>query len=194
MLNIFCVDLDLPVTIDLYDFNRILHTDFDPTIGHHFHLAVDKNLNEFLKKYKLEIGHSELFYTPPNTTSEIHIDQDTTSKCKINYTFCANGSKMQWFKIKDSATAPLFNKTEVDTVSLCYKNDQCDLIYSSEVKKPSMVEVGTAHNIVNNTNEPRWCLSYMLWDSDRNVLPTWTEASKKLRNFIVDKDMPRRLQ
>ena len=64
MLNIFCVDLDLPVTIDLYDFNRILHTDFDPTIWNHFHLAVDKNLNDFLKKYKLKkdkINHVKFF-------------------------------------------------------------------------------------------------------------------------------------
>ena len=188
MQNIFCIDLDLPVTIDLSDFNRILCTDFDPKIWNHFHLAVDNNLNEFLKKYKLEICHSEVFYTPPNTTSGIHIDQDTTSKCKINYTFCASGSKMQWFKIKESATTPLFNKTAVDTVSWCYTDDQCDLIYSSEVKKPSMVEVGTAHNIVNNTNEPRWCLSYMLWDSQKNMLSSWTDASKKLRDFIVDKD------
>ena len=190
MDNIFCLDLDLPVTIDLSAFDRIKSTEIDLTIFNHFHLSSDENLNAFLKKYRLEICHSEVFYTPPRTTTVIHIDSDdTASKIKINYVFGANGSQMQWFAPKDSTIVPGLKKTVIDTHYYYYDDDQCDLIYSAEVAQPSMVEVGIAHNVVNNTDEPRWCLSYMMYDPYQEILPTWTDVYKRLSRFVVRKNI-----
>ena len=186
MKNNFCLNLDLPVTIDLSEFDRIKSTDINCTIFNQFDLSLDKNLNEFLKKYRLEICHSEVFYTPPNTTTVIHIDSDDiASKAKINYVFGASGSQMQWFNPKDSTIVPGLKKTVIDTYYYYYNNDQCDLIYSAEVAQPSMVEVGVAHNVVNNTNEPRWCLSYMMYDPYQKTRSSWADVHERLQEFVV---------
>jgi hypothetical protein len=187
MKNTFCLDLVLPVTIDLSEFNRIKSTDIDCTIINHFNLSPDKNLNKFLKKYSLEICHSEVFYTPPYTkTVGIHIDSENiASQTKINYVFGASGSRMQWFTPKDSTIVPALKKTVIDSYYYHYNDDQCDLIYSAKVEQPSMVEVGVAHDVVNNTNDPRWCLSFMMYDPYQKIRPSWADVHERLREFVV---------
>ena len=185
MENTFCLDLDLPVSIDLSEINRLKSLDIDATKWQMHDLAVDENLDKFLERYRLKIIHTEAHYVPPNTITFAHIDGSIDSKVKLNYIFGAKGSTMQWFKLKDPDMVPSFNKTTLDTPYFRFEADQIDLIYSAEVKQPSMVEVGVIHNVVNPTDEPRWCLCYMLGDPHLNKFVDWQDAYKRLRKFVV---------
>jgi hypothetical protein len=193
MENIFCSNLNLPVTLDLRELDRLKSINNEPTIWNHFLIDIDKNLNEFLKKYRLEICCSEAFYTPPNTTSFIHVDLDdpkyrptdnTASKTKINCIFGAKGSHMQWFKTKNPGLVPQKKQTAFGEPYFLYNDDHCDLIYSTEVTL-SIVEVSIPHNVINCTNEPRWCLSYMMYDPYQNILPAWVDVQERLQEFVV---------
>ena len=194
MKNIFCVDLNLPVPPDLRELDRVKTIDSNLKVWNHFLIDIDNNLNEFLKKYGLEICYAEIFYTPPNTSSFIHADLDdpkyllkknTASRCKLNYVFGADGSYMQWFKYKNLNKDIKKMQTRFDAPYLRYKDHECDLIYSTKTKQPSLVEVVIPHNVLNCTNEPRWCISYLLYDRHHNVMPTWKDVSKRLREFVV---------
>ena len=185
MENTFCLDLDLPVSIDLAEINRLKSLDIDSAKWQMHDLAVDTNLDKFLEKYRLKIVYTEAHYVPPNTTTFAHIDDNVASIVKLNYIFGAKGSTMQWFKTKDPDMVPSFNKTPLDTPYYRFEDDQIDLIYSAEVKQPSMVEVGVIHNVVNPTDEPRWCLCYMLGDPFKGRFVDWQDAYKRLRKFVV---------
>lgn len=184
MENTFCLDLDLPVTIDFLEIARIqsLPIASDWTYA----IAVNKDLNVFLEKYQLEIAYPTAFYTPAHTSSLIHTDGDESSKVKINYIFGAKGSTMQWFKVKNPIATQVQHNS-LGTPYLTYHEKDLELMYSAEVNQPSMVEVGVPHNVLNNTDESRWCLSYLLIDLCHKKFVVWEDVWQRLNKFVVEK-------
>jgi hypothetical protein len=187
MENTFCLDLNWPVPIDLPEITQLQSLPPESKCKH-YAIRSDNNLNSFLEKYQLAIAYPQAFYTPPHTSSFIHIDGNGGSIAKINYVFGANGSTMQWFKEKNPGTGQV-QDTILDTPYLSYHEKDVEFIYSAEVKQPSMVEVGVPHNVVNATDESRWCLSYLLIDLYHKKTVVWEDACQRLDTFIVKKKL-----
>ena len=192
MENTFCLDLNLPVSIDLSELDRLNSKILDPLQWQMHELTVDFNLNKFLEQHSISIVHAEAFYTPPNTVTTIHNDGNQ-AKVKINYVFGGRGSYMQWFSDKNLNTKKIIKTTPLGTPYYEWHADEVDVVFKAEIKQPSMVEVLSPHNVVNLTNEPRWCFSYVLADivqtgkidwSNLSVLD-WSTACNKLSKFIV---------
>ena len=142
----------------------------------------------FLADHGLTVMFSELFYTAPNIQRNIHIDGDTLGMgiFNLNWIYGANGSTMKWYEPKEGYT-PWLQPTFAGTYCYHFDKNKCDLLYETEIKHPCIVHTGIPHTVFNSTNEPRWCISYTIGDSETGRLVTWNRLVIKLENYFIVK-------
>ena len=144
--------------------------------------STNSTIDNFLKKYGIKVTFSEIFYTPPKTKMPIH--NDSIGVCtKLNWIFGADGSLMQWWKQKNGYK-PTSNVNAIGNQYLSYDELECDCVWQTQVGKPSLVNVGIPHSITNMTDEGRWCMSYVLYDIDKNQYLEWNGAVEKLYEIL----------
>ena len=145
--------------------------------SYHSLVNIKENINptmlEFLAEIGLHIYYCELFYSRPNFFSQIHVDANAFRKdfTKINWIFGGKDSVMNWYKPKDNITK-LEESVPSGPNSLSYKmyqKEEVDLLHSSPLGIPSIVQVGIPHNIINPT-EDRYCISLAIATNKYNKI------------------------
>lgn len=125
----------------------------------------------------------ELFYTPPRCQLAIHIDGPEPSNiCKLNWVFGGTGSRMMWWN-KNPASKPVTGKTPVKTFYLRANAFDCRLAASKVIGKPTLVNVGQYHSIINPGSEARFCLSAVLVDLTSRQCLDINDAANRLKDF-----------
>ncbi len=130
-----------------------------------------------------------MFYTPPYTQRNIHIDGSIATKpykdiFKINWIYGAPGSTMKWYDVK-SGFEPLKSKTPVGTYAYLFDETECDLIFETTIRQPAIIQAGIPHTIDNNTNQRRWCVSYQIDNLDRTTAITWDHIVSTLGKYFI---------
>jgi hypothetical protein len=115
-------------------------------------------------KLGLELREVQMFTTKPNTTTGIHIDgHEISNKSAINYVVDGLGL-MKWYKLKNNETS--LSETAAGTSYMSFHKNVCEEIDSLNIKKLTLVEVCKPHNIVNLSNNFRYCFSIRYHNND----------------------------
>ena len=122
---------------------------------------------EYLKNLNLHILFVEVFYTKPNTITDIHIDASPGDITKLNYIYGGLDSQMIWYK-PNNYTSGKKKITSVDSNYIEFNNDEVVPIFEYSLNKPSIVQVGTPHNIINYS-QARHCLSLVITENDSRI-------------------------
>jgi hypothetical protein len=124
---------------------------------------IRRELVELLDQHGLYIRFGELFYTPSNRITLIHVDSEPEeymvpdNMAKINYIGGGKGSWMHWYK-------PILQKPYEPTGRnkfISYQPNEVRSVGSSKLAGFNIVQTGIPHNITT-TNEARYCVSLTL--------------------------------
>lgn len=173
--NNYCLNLDLGF---LPNIKIVESLAVDAARVNHFVIdTVDPTVSTLLKTLGIAVPHAEAFYTPPRSTLPAHVDDDKLDNhCKLNFVFGAAGSRMQWWQFKDNNQPLSYNYSAIGTRYIRVNVNDCNLVWEAEVGQPGLVNAGQPHSVVNMTSEPRWCLSYVLYDIKNKQLLDWHAA------------------
>lgn len=147
---------------------------------------ISKDIKNWLASLDIFISWSECFILDPNklSTSPIHIDNPSlTNIVKMNFVYCDTPSRMNWFKLKEGSKMES-GTTIVNTKYARAADTDCDLIYSAEVGKPSVINASIMHN-VSHVTSIRHCYSFSLSRISTEHLLRWIEVPKVFGDFIV---------
>lgn len=149
---------------------------------------IDPRIQPFLTGLGLSVFHTEVFYTSPGRFTQIHVDgPGPNDRCKLNWAYGAPGCQMKWYRDRPGSTGPLLKKTAIGTSYMAYDADQCEQVFSAEIGLPSLVQAGTPHNIHNDTDEGRWCLSVVPGHTgNRSGFVTWEQGERIFSPFFAD--------
>jgi hypothetical protein len=161
-MSLFCIPLGLqpPLFVPDYEhphYSQRCHIDADSN-------AVNPAWIKLLKDHGLLFERLELFYGPPDTpyTLGIHIDNGPGDRGKINWVFGGKGSTMHWYRITNNLPKAML-ETPVGSKYNIFDPAEVQLLHTTTIKNPSLVQVGIPHNIVN-PGEERWCYSMVITD------------------------------
>jgi hypothetical protein len=157
----YCVGLNLKIPlfkegITLNDFPKIRHSkiDVDTTVNPQIlNLLISKNLF---------IYFAEVFYAGPFLVGGIHTDCGglINDIAKISWVFGGQDSLMHWYRPLGSGKSKI---TDINSDYVLYTRSRVELIYSNNLKTPSLVQAGIPHN-TSNDKEERYCFTFILAD------------------------------
>lgn len=191
-MNKYCVHLNLPFKklFNVEDWKKLL-----PKKGH-FPIPknlIDKELIDWFELKGFILNNADVFISPPGFRLPIHVDgEQFSNSVAINWQFCEeSGSYMEWWQPKNpkkhSIVAPGTEKEayaiSTTPYALNWKDDECNLLHRSEIKFPSLVNIGVPHSMTNATSSTRWAVS-LTWFNYTNINIEWDYAITKLKSFI----------
>ena len=194
--NIYCANLKLPVNdvMKTQDWQRIM-----PSKGHYpiAESMVREDLLDFFEGFGMYLKNADVFISPPKFLLQIHIDGTDlgTNSCAINWQYCTEiGSYMQWWKPKPEfmnkeIIAPESageNSYKIDTTPYAYAwtPEECELLHTSNIGFPSLVNIGVPHSMKNDTNVTRYAVS-LTWKKYNGSTIEWDYVYNKLQSYIV---------
>jgi hypothetical protein len=185
-MNQYCIDLDIGIEYILKDKNYFDNLNIDDLPAAHFQLPVEELVDEFLQwveDHDLKIRYSEIFYSAPHSGIFLHCDEiDPADSCKINWIYDQGETQMNWYMPHPGVELVKQNNSIGGLYWDCDRND-CDLIYSARVGRPSLLNVGMLHDIKNPTDYPRWCVSIVLQEQLADKRLTWHDAVKLFKPY-----------
>ena len=122
---------------------------------------------ECLKSLNIYISFAEVFYIKPNITTDIHIDASLGDITKINYIYGGEDSQMIWY-LPNTETCGEKKTTCVNSNYIAFTSDEVTKVYADTLTKPSIVQVGVPHNIING-NQARHCLSMVITENYKRI-------------------------
>lgn len=179
MLNIYHSDISLPVVFT----PQYLDTDIHNRM---YKINSDEPIVQWLNSIGLEIvrGGAQLFYTPPYGSIPIHVDGTfLDNKVKLNFQYGGTGSEMRWYCQSDSGSVNSAMSGQSGKY-LMVSEDTATKIWSAKIGKPSLVNAGILHNVINGP-EPRWVISLPLWDVKSNQNLQWADAVDKFQPWLL---------
>lgn len=183
-MNNYCRDLNLAFELDL-SFFKELPLSGDKLTVTNIHLSkLDNNLKSLLDNLNIKTMGIACFYTPANSSRLIHIDDTYFSNMvKINYVFGGYGSEMQWYKFNGTDSDIKRFKNVRGDEYVGFNPADCELVYSVDLRGPSLINAGVPHGVTNNTNQGRWCISHGLHNMDGSRLQ-WDDAMVIFKNYL----------
>jgi hypothetical protein len=143
---------------------------------------VNPKLISVLDSVNIHVDFAESFYSVPYYVQRIHTDNSGGDYVKLNFVYGGKESKMQWFTIKENIVIPDRKITLAGTNYVPWYKNQVNLVESTELVSPSIVQVGTPHSVVNRS-EFRLCISLLLVDSIKKHRLTMEEACDRLHDY-----------
>jgi hypothetical protein len=146
--------------------------------------AVGDDIQQFAASCNCVAMQVNYFYTPAGESRVIHSDNTRRDNCtKINFVYNGAGSVMKWFKLKNEQVEPNVGVTPSGNKYNYYQEAQCDLVASTELIGPTMVNAGALHSVENHTNTNRWAISFLLGDENKKILQ-WNDAVERFKNYF----------
>lgn len=150
---------------------------------------ITKEFRDWIESLGLAIGSSEVFHIRPNDAGHldhIPIHNDATefnNHVKINFVYSDTASTMNWYTYKDTDLLETLT-TPIGTGYITTPRDNCKLVYSAEVGRPSLVNTGMLHD-VSPVTSTRYCFSFPLLQNGQRLI--WENAVNIFQEYIVDK-------
>jgi hypothetical protein len=179
MFNQFHYSLKLPIEFDpVYQTpNEFQHNPYDVAL-------LPAEFTDWFTKLNIKIIGGEQFMLDPakRRTYYIHIDNPSNQNhVKLNYVFCNKDYHMNWYKLKPNCTATTA-LTKIGTTYEWAKTEDCELLHSAIVGKPSLVNASILHS-VEPVDVIRYCFSFTLANLSGEEL-TWKHAVDLFKSYI----------
>jgi len=115
----------------------------------------------------------------------IHTDSTVSGEdfAKVNWVYGGQGSLMKWYKQKPNISKTTSSFPHGPGVML-YTEDEVELVYSTELPSPSIVQVGIPHDVVNPLEE-RYCISIIPFSKETNNRISIDQLSKIFKDYLV---------
>lgn len=185
----YIVNFDCPFTEVLNDKN------WRKTIAKpHGHVPVapeliNLDLLDWFEDRGMWLKNCDIFCSPPGFVLGIHVDgirRDNAIATNWAYEEVVQEGTMEWWEPKPGYENPSDLKPEehgaysISTTpyALAWTKDQCNLLHSSNVGYPSLVNIGIPHSMQNG-NAQRYAIS-MTWKNWQGIDIQWDEAYAKL--------------
>lgn len=142
---------------------------------------INPELIALLQKHNIQVKGAQAFYTQPNDTLPIHVDDYVIRDwVRLNFVFGGEGSDMIWYSVPDDVE-PTKVMSAKNEPFMFYSESDATSIESVKITEnyPCIVQVGHPHNVINGDQE-RLCVSVWL-----NDYMTMAEACDKLADYIV---------
>lgn len=150
--------------------------------------CISTDVMDIFEQLDLEISFVEVFYSKPYLNSNIHVDGAGGDYTKVNWIFGGINSSMNWYmkKSQTDTVKPRFPRivTPIGTNTVTYNSNEVDPIHSERIIRPSLVQVGIPHNIINGEQD-RWCISVNYRDKITGKRPTMEESRSLFKKFIT---------
>lgn len=166
MINNYCNHLNVDFDIDRRYLDTLM---YDPSYKHKwgpFLIPAEyqcQNFKSWLQQRDLYISHAEIFHTPPNNITEIHIDGGINDTCiKINWVFGAEASSMKWWQPNEGTNGPILKMTQNNTPYLYYDPHESHAVFESKVGSAAFLNTAEPHNVINLTDQHRWAMSFVI--------------------------------
>ena len=151
--------------------------------------AVNPALLDWFEDRGMWLKNADIFCSPPNFFLGIHVDgvrRDNAIATNWAYEEAFFEGEMQWWEPKPEYENPSDLKPEehgaysISTTpyALAWTKDQCELLHTSRVGFPSLVNIGIPHSM-QNKDKQRFAIS-MTWKNWQGVDIQWDEAYAKL--------------
>lgn len=170
----------------------LLKSRFNLNPYEYFHRVFDNEnsiwlSNEFeswLKQFGLHIQRLEIFHTEPDRVTGWHTDMNPpTDWVKINWVYENGISYMEWAEL--NVTGPLISRSSpAGTSYVRFEPETTETACRFNLKGPTLVNVGKPHRIDNNKSTDRWCLSAIVWHSDKMCRVLWNDAVEIFRDYL----------
>ena len=141
---------------------------------------------KFFKSIGLELERPHLFKGPGQLKTAIHVDGHGSNAAAqpvwgINWIMGCNNSKMIcYIPLKDGTVS----KTKAGTAYETWEQTDCEELYNYTITtgNPILVRNDIPHNIINLSNDTRWCISLRF----KNPM-NWHDAIDFFEPFNLDK-------
>lgn len=148
-------------------------------LADHWKLSITDLTDEFLNwldKHNLAVKYVELFYCSPKGSIFLHIDEiDPVNCCKINWVYDNGETWMRWARLKDGKQIYKQNNNIGGTYYTAMPGD-FDYVEQTKIGKPTLVNAYHLHDVVNPTDQCRWCVSVVPKYKNNNSRLVWDEA------------------
>jgi hypothetical protein len=155
----------------------------------------DSRLYDLLYERGVRMAHVSMFYTPPKTLLPIHSDHAGQPRfAKLNFCYGASGARMFWYKLKPNYVPEMivtedhkkYRVPEGEKVSyVSMTSADCTFAASALIGTPTLLDAGSPHSVVNNTDEARWVLSIPMRSVQDNHLLDFDETAELLKDLRV---------
>ena len=187
-MNSLYYKLELPFVIDTPGFPKPVGT-FEHiqelTMFNYDKDTLDSRLLTLIQDLGMVLYWSEIFYTPPNSSIPIHVDTNHMSNmAKINIHAGHSDCTISWYNPLPEYAHKKPLKTPLDTEYLMYSHDEVTKIHTTYIDNVSLMNAGVPHSLLNNTNEPSWVLSLVLFKNGFNAQFEEVSTLFKFKNYI----------
>jgi len=175
MKNFYSLNLNIPLFDQEIELPRKKISMLDTNL-------LNKELVEFLKSVNLRIPLVEVFFKNSQYPETIHIDSQGGDYTKLNWVFGGGQSKMCWYKPKPNVKR-LSLITEINTLYFYYERADVELIESTQIINPTIIQVGIPHSIIDVTQD-RFCVSLVLRNAITNRRVSMKDTVSLLEKYI----------
>jgi len=161
---------------------------FDRSKNKHWnHLKnfISKDIEIFLHKFDIEVLDVELFYTPPHGFLPWHTDMNPPEDfVKINYVWGSLHHLMCYGEIISKDQIFNTSKTEVGSQYIGLQEKDVYNVTAVKINKPTIINAGRPHKILNFDSTSRWCLSLIITKNHRRIL--FEDALDIFNEYVED--------
>ena len=145
-------------------------------------------LIKWLDQLGVTVHYSEAFRREPANPNDrwiaAHVDgNQLDDHVKINWVYGHGTSKMIWAKLRPDQQLER-DKTPVGTDYAWARLDACDIVAECDMLKPTLVNVGQLHSIVD-VSETRTCYSFVLTHKATGTGLLWEHAVAIFKPWIL---------
>jgi hypothetical protein len=183
MQNNFYYDLDLDITWVLRDPSYLNSLDTKGESAWHWRIDKDLLIADifvWLDRYNLTTNWAEIFYTAGRSNIFLHVDEISPANiCKLNWVYDQGDTVMNWYNLKPGARISKMNNFVGGTYYGC---DWSEVEHAAahKIKRPTLVNAGVPHDVRNNSDYPRWCVSLALSDKTSQLRISFDEVLHRL--------------
>lgn len=154
---------------------------------------VNKEMIDWFEMKGMWIKNVDVFCSPPGFRLPIHVDGKKIDHCcAINWAYCdEEGALMEWWKPKSDVIRTVTPGTEKTAYNItttpyafAWSDEECDKVFESEVKQPSLVNIGQPHAMTNHTNSQRFAIS-ITFRNFNGVDMQFEEAHARLQSHLL---------
>lgn len=188
----YSADLNIGMEWILRDREYLEKKDIKEKFAEHWYVPREDLSSEFLDwldQNQLDIYYSELFYCSAGGNIFLHVDEiEPANVCKLNWVYDNGKTWMNWYELKPGEK---ISKRDNTIGGIYYDCDRsaCELVERSRIGKPTLVNAGVLHDVINPTDHPRWCLSIVpQFKNDLGPMTGprlgWQQGIKVFKNWI----------
>lgn len=185
----YCIDLNLDMDWVLKDPNYLNTLEpIKENVGH-YHLPEENITNEFhawMESIGVHLWYSEIFLVSPHSSLFIHSDSLTPlDSCKINWVYDNGETFMRWYSVKDGAELKHQKNNIGGEYFACDDHNDYILEYQHKIGKPTLVNASEPHDVINNSDFPRWSVSLSFRKNGADWRIGYSDFRKILEPWII---------